>query len=222
MLRGMAVSVRTRFEAFKRDDFTCQYCGRRSPDVVLEIDHIVPESAGGSDDIINLRTACWACNRGKADKPLHELVTGEDPHDRAILLLERERQLREYNVVLAQEREKRERDLWELNEYWNTELGVQRDPKRGYSIPTADYRWLLGALKWCPKEIVRDFMDNALARQMTKNLKYVAACCRNWRYEWQAARDMQTDGKDSPFSPIHGHKAREANRDVDFDGPRSD
>jgi hypothetical protein len=30
----MALSVRTRFEVFKRDEFTCQYCGRKSPDVV--------------------------------------------------------------------------------------------------------------------------------------------------------------------------------------------
>jgi 5-methylcytosine-specific restriction endonuclease McrA len=84
----LAVSVRTRFEVFKRDDFTCQYCGRKSPDVVLEADHIVP--------------------------------------------------------------------------HWN---------------------WLFNALTWCPAKQIQNFMDLAILREMTDNLSYVAACCRNWREE---------------------------------------
>jgi len=36
----MAISKRDRFEVFKRDKFTCQYCGKAAPDVVLHIDHI--------------------------------------------------------------------------------------------------------------------------------------------------------------------------------------
>jgi hypothetical protein len=186
----MALSVRTRFEVFKRDEFTCLYCGRKSPDVVLEADHIVPRCDGGTDDLVNLTTSCWECNRGKADKPLNEIVTGEDPHDRAILLLERERQLREYNAVVAEERARREADVWELVAYWNTEIGIKPDPKSGHQINTMDYRWLLGALAWCPKEVIRTFMDAALQRNMTKNFKYVAGCCRNWRYERTAEKDM--------------------------------
>jgi len=61
-----------RFEVFKRDSFTCQYCGQKSPDVVLEIDHITPVSDGGTNDILNLVTACKACNSGKSDRPLSE------------------------------------------------------------------------------------------------------------------------------------------------------
>lgn len=92
-------SVRIRFEIFKRDNFTCRYCGRKSPEVVLELDHIIPVSKGGTDDPINLTTSCFACNSGKSDKNLSELITGEDPHDKAIELLERERQLAEYYKV---------------------------------------------------------------------------------------------------------------------------
>src|SRR5205814_1100255 len=55
----------TRFRIFSRDRFTCRYCGRRAPDVVLEIDHIVPKSRGGRDRLANLVTACFDCNRGK-------------------------------------------------------------------------------------------------------------------------------------------------------------
>jgi len=63
-------SLRLRFRVFRRDSFRCQYCGRsprKDPRVVLEIDHIRPKSAGGSDDIANLTTSCSACNRGKGD-----------------------------------------------------------------------------------------------------------------------------------------------------------
>jgi hypothetical protein len=59
-----------RFEVFKRDSFTCQYCGQKSPDVVLEIDHITPVADGGDNDILNLVTACKACNAGKSDRLL--------------------------------------------------------------------------------------------------------------------------------------------------------
>ena len=42
-----ALSQKIRFEVFKRDSFTCQYCGRKAPDVVLQVDHIVPVAKGG-------------------------------------------------------------------------------------------------------------------------------------------------------------------------------
>lgn len=59
-----------RFEVFKRDSFTCQYCGRMAPDVVLEVDHIHPVSKGGDNDILNLITSCMECNRGKGARKL--------------------------------------------------------------------------------------------------------------------------------------------------------
>jgi hypothetical protein len=188
----MALSVRSRFEVFKRDDFTCQYCGRKSPDVVLEADHIVPLSGGGSDDVINLTTSCWECNRGKSGVPLAQVLTGEDPHDRAIVLLERERQLAEYNKVVAAERERRDREAWDLVRYWKAEQGYKKKADLK-TIGTEDYRWLFNALAWCPAERIREFMDAALNRHMTKNLKYVAVCCRNWRYEHTATKDMRGD-----------------------------
>ena len=61
-----------RFEVFKRDKFTCQYCGQSAPNVTLEIDHIKPVSKGGTDEIINLVTACKDCNRGKTNRELHD------------------------------------------------------------------------------------------------------------------------------------------------------
>lgn len=64
------LSKRTRFEVFKRDAFTCQYCGAKAPDVMLHVDHIQPVSKGGHNGVLNLATACLDCNFGKSDKPL--------------------------------------------------------------------------------------------------------------------------------------------------------
>lgn len=66
------MTKRQRFETFQRDGFTCRYCGQKPPDVILEVDHIVPICAGGTDDPANLVTSCFACNRGKAGTPLVE------------------------------------------------------------------------------------------------------------------------------------------------------
>lgn len=66
----MAIAKKVRFEVFKRDKFTCQYCGKKAPDVVLEVDHVHPKSDGGTDDPLNLVTSCYDCNRGKGPRPL--------------------------------------------------------------------------------------------------------------------------------------------------------
>jgi hypothetical protein len=61
-----------RFEVFKRDAFTCQYCGNKAPDVVLHVDHIKPVADGGENEIINLVTSCQGCNLGKGARPLDD------------------------------------------------------------------------------------------------------------------------------------------------------
>ncbi len=68
----MALTKKVRFEVFKRDKFTCQYCGRSAPDVTLQVDHIHPVSEGGTDDLLNLVTSCFDCNQGKKDRLLSD------------------------------------------------------------------------------------------------------------------------------------------------------
>lgn len=68
----MSITKKIRFEVFKRDKFTCQYCGQQAPDVTLQVDHIEPKSAGGSDDILNLVTSCFDCNQGKKHRRLSD------------------------------------------------------------------------------------------------------------------------------------------------------
>jgi hypothetical protein len=59
-----------RFRVLERDGFTCRYCGRGAPDVVLHVDHVYPRSRGGKNDMANLVTACRDCNLGKRDMVL--------------------------------------------------------------------------------------------------------------------------------------------------------
>ena len=75
MAKRKPLTKAIRFEVFKRDRFTCQYCGRKAPEVVLEVDHIVPVSKGGGNELMNLVTSCFDCNRGKGKKKLDDTST---------------------------------------------------------------------------------------------------------------------------------------------------
>lgn len=55
----------------ERDNFTCCICNNsvyNEPNLLLEVDHIIPISKGGMTEENNLQTLCWKCNRAKADK----------------------------------------------------------------------------------------------------------------------------------------------------------
>lgn len=67
-----SISKKIRFEVFKRDSFTCQYCGKKAPDVVLHVDHIEPVSKGGENNLLNLITSCIYCNAGKGSRRLSD------------------------------------------------------------------------------------------------------------------------------------------------------
>jgi hypothetical protein len=64
----LSISARLRFRIFTRDNFACQYCGRRAPDVELHVDHREPRSRGGTNNPTNLVTACVDCNLGKSNE----------------------------------------------------------------------------------------------------------------------------------------------------------
>lgn len=77
MSKRKSLSKSVRFEVFKRDSFTCQYCGKKAPDTILHIDHINPVSKGGDNEVINLVTSCEACNLGKSDRLLSDSTSIE-------------------------------------------------------------------------------------------------------------------------------------------------
>jgi len=60
----------TRKEIFRRDHYTCQYCGHHSAN--LTIDHVIPKRLGGEFSWENLVTSCSVCNHKKGGRMVHD------------------------------------------------------------------------------------------------------------------------------------------------------
>ena len=93
MNKRKAITKKLRFEVFKRDAFTCQYCGRKAPDVLLHVDHIDPVALAGTNDILNLITACFDCNSGKSDRRLSDNTVLDKQREQLEQLQERKEQI---------------------------------------------------------------------------------------------------------------------------------
>jgi len=82
------ISLSLRFSVYDRDGHTCQYCGRKPPEVTLQVDHVYPVVLGGKNKIDNLLTACRDCNIGKGARdpglamPSRLLTRGESAASR--------------------------------------------------------------------------------------------------------------------------------------------
>lgn len=73
---GVSLPRWLRFEVMKRDGFRCAYCGAgKAQMAILQVDHVKPKAAGGTDDPTNLTTSCDDCNAGKAARKLSERLT---------------------------------------------------------------------------------------------------------------------------------------------------
>ena len=63
------LTAKTRWAVLVRDRHTCVSCGSTPQDgAKLEVDHIVPVSKNGNNELANLRTLCKVCNIGKSDQ----------------------------------------------------------------------------------------------------------------------------------------------------------
>ena len=63
--------VLSRKNILKRDNHTCQYCGKKS--VPMTIDHIISRNKGGGDSWDNLVAACVPCNTKKGNHSLRQI-----------------------------------------------------------------------------------------------------------------------------------------------------
>ena len=127
------ISKKIRFEIFKRDKFTCQYCGEEAPKVILNIDHINPVKNGGDNNITNLITSCFDCNSGKRARLLNDDHIVKKQKKSLNELQERRNQIE----MIAQWRE----DLLDVNNLkvnkicdfilkrWNYDLDIEKKRK---------------------------------------------------------------------------------------------
>jgi hypothetical protein len=125
-----SISKRVRFEVFKRDDFTCVYCGRTSLDSPIQCDHVVAVSLGGGNGIDNLVTACAACNLGKSNMPVEGWVISQ-----------REQKMRNREIIFA------------IARYWERVLEV------GTSCMTFDPNQELVLLKYLERLSIHQIFD---------------------------------------------------------------
>ncbi len=109
MAKRKSLTKKIRFEVFKRDNFICQYCGKTPPNITLEIDHLIPISKGGDNDINNLIISCFDCNRGKSNIELKTIPNSiKDNYD---ILKEKQLQLKEYQKLIRQVNKAIEKDI---------------------------------------------------------------------------------------------------------------
>jgi len=142
----VGLSKRTSFEVFKRDGFSCQYCGAHPPEVLLEVDHITPVTEGGTNDEANLATSCFDCNRGKAAVSLS--VVPKSLAEKGAETAEREAQLTGYREIMQARTDRIENDRWAVAEILvpgSAKAGMKRDWLR--SIMTFNERLPLHAVE---------------------------------------------------------------------------
>jgi hypothetical protein len=65
--RGRYIPFMTKMRVVRRDNYTCQRCGKHLQDDEVEFDHIIPHAKGGSCEEHNIRLTCYDCNRDKSD-----------------------------------------------------------------------------------------------------------------------------------------------------------
>ena len=141
----MSIGKTKRFEIFKRDSFTCRYCGRRPPEVVLEVDHIEPVAKGGTDEDLNLITSCFDCNRGKRDRRLSDAHPRPDA-DLAYLEVQQEVAEAKRYLQASKIREELQHAVVDrLEEVWTRSFRWARSP--------AQEQWLFWAKQFSAEEI---------------------------------------------------------------------
>ncbi|SRR5881394_544593 len=168
----MSVSKRARFEIFKRDGFMCLYCGRKPPEVTLEVDHMIAKASGGGDDTVNLVTSCVECNQGKSDRPLTQI-----PHQHLPSVAERHEKIEQLRALaeLTLCNSQLEDEQWYLvSDLWMKLQGEELDKyELSGRLATAVRRFL----KLLPLEEVLDAVK-ATFDNTNGNDRYFYGVCR--------------------------------------------
>lgn len=172
-VKRKTISKKTRFEVFKRDGFVCQYCGAHPPEAILEPDHINPVANGGGNEMDNLITACFSCNRGKAANLLTAIPKSLD--DKAAELIERELQIKGYQSAMQKKKGR-------IKDESNIVLGVYQRFNEGFTLTESamvSVRKFIDLIGFFP---VLEAMEEANTRPSVrrgKEFQYFCGICWN-------------------------------------------
>lgn len=158
MTQRKTIRPSVRFEVFKRDAFTCQYCGRTPPTVVLEVDHVIAVVGGGTNDLENLMSACRDCNAGKGARPLDAIPAGG--LERLDARREAAEQVRQYNAFLLDQRDLETATTERVGAYWYRRISRRSNLLFG-AAREGSIRVFLGRL---PEAEILDAIDRAMSR----------------------------------------------------------
>lgn len=192
----MALSRRLRFEILKRDGYACRYCGATAPDVVLQVDHVLPTTLGGGDEPNNLVTACADCNSGKASTHPDSAVV-EDVDAAAILFAKAAEKAAERRRAQL---EGLDATLVEFDEQW---MGYHTNPYVGQpaQIPRPN-DWAQSVSRFLEQGLTLPELKHFTAVAMNSKadsgqvFRYFCGCC--WREiseRQELARRMIEDGE---------------------------
>jgi len=132
MAARKSMSKKTRFEVFKRDCFTCQYCGGVPPVSILHVDHINPVSKGDANNQDNLITACSACGLGKGAALLSSIP--KSLTEKAEEIKEREQQIAGYAQVMQEKIDRIEDQAWIVVEAYGSNFLEGINKRKFHSI----------------------------------------------------------------------------------------
>lgn len=178
MAKRQALKKGIRFEVFKRDSFTCQYCGAKAPDVILEVDHIIPVKEGGTDGIMNLITSCRDCNRGKSCKKISDnsvVIKRQKAAEDAQERLEMMRMLAQWQEELLTETEMQIEQLEGLMRKYYPDKGLTETGRRN----------IIKLIKQFSYQEVYDAFDTALCYydSVERAFDKIGGICWNRRYQ---------------------------------------
>ena len=169
-----------RFDIFRRDNFTCRYCGAQPPDVVLEVDHVVPRVDGGSDDPLNLATSCGDCNRGKSRKRLDITSAAQPDADIEYLAVQQEiAEIERYEHSLAQRQHARNRIIITFQKLWMEVSGLDWYPTEDVFnglLTKFDLETIEAAIRDVAPKVSTGYIASYDDR---KWIAYMHAVCRN-------------------------------------------
>jgi len=155
----MRIPKSLKYEIFKRDSFTCQYCGGQTPQVILKIDYISP--SGDKNDKTNLITSCFNCSGKKQAVPINE----------------KREQIDAYEASLIEHEESKVEVLQELNEYWSSLCDNE------YSLNESGLESLSAFLENLVPFEIKESMKIAAkkipANDMGNRFKYFCGICHN-------------------------------------------
>jgi HNH endonuclease len=169
----VGISKKLRFDVFKRDGFKCQYCGvTPSGETILEVDHIRPVAEGGGNEIDNLVTSCYDCNRGKGSGLLSNVP--QSLEEKAEQVREQEAQIRAYYEILEAKKSRKDEEVWSIADIFMERFSdtyIQRS--RLSSI-----KMFLGILDYFE---VLEAMEIAVDKMYTRNRAWLYFCGVCWQ-----------------------------------------